>query len=44
MEDLCRLCGSEEGIKVNIFEKGEDHENKINEILPITVSRICFCL
>ncbi|XP_054268905.1 uncharacterized protein LOC128990532 [Macrosteles quadrilineatus] len=37
MEHLCRLCGSEEGIKVDIFEHGSDRAKKINNVLPVTV-------
>lgn len=38
MEDSCRICGSGEGIKINIFEPGSEYVRKIHKILPITVS------
>uniref|UniRef100_A0A1B6MMV5 Uncharacterized protein n=1 Tax=Graphocephala atropunctata TaxID=36148 RepID=A0A1B6MMV5_9HEMI len=38
INDVCRLCGSEEGIRVDIFEPGAEHVKKIHKILPITVN------
>jgi len=38
MENLCRLCGSEDGIKVDIFQPGTERVKKINKILPITIN------
>ncbi|XP_046673487.1 uncharacterized protein LOC124362763 [Homalodisca vitripennis] len=35
---VCRLCGSEDGIRINIFEPGAEHVRKIHKILPITVN------
>lgn len=38
VEKLCRLCGSESGIKINIFEPDSEHVMKIHKLLPITVN------
>lgn len=38
VEKLCRLCGSESGIKINIFEPDTEHVKKIHKLLPITVN------
>ncbi|CAL7941347.1 unnamed protein product [Xylocopa violacea] len=34
---VCRLCGKQSGISINIFDKNENHTKKINAILPIMV-------
>nr|XP_033187335.1 uncharacterized protein LOC117155463 isoform X1 [Bombus vancouverensis nearcticus] len=34
---VCRLCGKQSGISINIFDKNENHVKKINAILPIMV-------
>ncbi|XP_058794235.1 uncharacterized protein PF3D7_0207100-like [Phymastichus coffea] len=34
---MCRLCGKQSGISVDIFDKNESHVRKINAILPILV-------
>ncbi|XP_076621821.1 uncharacterized protein LOC143342145 [Colletes latitarsis] len=34
---VCRLCGKQSGILINIFDKNENHVKKINAILPIMV-------
>lgn len=34
---VCRLCGKQSGISINIFDKNESHVRKINAILPIMV-------
>lgn len=37
---VCRLCGKQSGISINIFDKNENHVKKINAILPIMVCHI----
>ncbi|XP_053997243.1 uncharacterized protein LOC128886399 isoform X1 [Hylaeus anthracinus] len=32
---VCRLCGKQSGISINIFDKNENHVKKINAVLPI---------
>nr|XP_003702930.1 PREDICTED: uncharacterized protein LOC100878370 [Megachile rotundata] len=34
---VCRLCGKQSGISINIFDKNESHVKKINAILPVMV-------
>ncbi|CAK9817544.1 hypothetical protein ANTQUA_LOCUS9416 [Anthophora quadrimaculata] len=34
---VCRLCGKQSGISINIFDKNENHVKKINAVLPIMV-------
>ncbi|XP_066597200.1 homeobox-like protein HDP1 [Prorops nasuta] len=34
---VCRLCGKQSGISINIFDKNENHVKKINVMLPIVV-------
>lgn len=34
---VCRLCGKHSGILIDIFDKNEAHEKKVNAILPIMV-------
>ncbi|OAD54271.1 hypothetical protein WN48_08104 [Eufriesea mexicana] len=34
---VCRLCGKQSGISINIFDKNENHVKKINAILPVMV-------
>ena len=34
---ICRLCGKQSGISINIFDKNESHVKKINAILPVMV-------
>ncbi|XP_076757131.1 uncharacterized protein LOC143427110 [Xylocopa sonorina] len=34
---VCRLCGKQSGISINIFDENENHTKKINAILPIMV-------
>ncbi|XP_031832632.1 uncharacterized protein LOC116426981 [Nomia melanderi] len=34
---VCRLCGKQSGISINIFDKNENHVRKINAVLPIMV-------
>lgn len=38
---VCRLCGQQSGISINIFDKNENHIRKINTMLPIMV---CYVL
>lgn len=38
VDKLCRLCGSESGIKINIFEPDSEYVKKIHKVLPITVN------
>lgn len=37
---VCRLCGKQSGISINIFDKNESHVKKINAILPVMVCHI----
>lgn len=39
---VCRLCGKQSGISINIFDKNESHVKKINAVLPIVVRHMCF--
>lgn len=34
---MCRLCGQQSGISINIFDENENHVRKINAMLPIMV-------
>ncbi|XP_011701945.1 PREDICTED: uncharacterized protein LOC105458382 [Wasmannia auropunctata] len=34
---VCRLCGQQSGISINIFDESENHVRKINAVLPIMV-------
>lgn len=34
---VCRLCGQQSGISINIFDESESHVRKINAVLPIMV-------
>ncbi|XP_032687627.1 uncharacterized protein LOC116851874 [Odontomachus brunneus] len=34
---VCRLCGQQSGISINIFDENENHVRKINAMLPIMV-------
>ncbi|EFN62858.1 hypothetical protein EAG_08952 [Camponotus floridanus] len=34
---MCRLCGQQSGISINIFDESENHVKKINAVLPIMV-------
>ncbi|KAJ8687349.1 hypothetical protein QAD02_023143 [Eretmocerus hayati] len=37
---MCRLCGKNSGISIDIFDKKESHVRKINAILPILVHEL----
>lgn len=38
---MCRLCGQQSGISINIFDESENHVRKINAVLPIMVRWSC---
>jgi len=41
---MCRLCGQNSGISINIFDESENHVRKINAVLPIMVRHYAFSL
>lgn len=41
---MCRLCGQQSGICINIFDKNENHVKKISAVLPILVRSLPFSL
>jgi hypothetical protein len=35
--NICRLCGTSEGVKLKIFDPARDYVSKIHQLLPIMV-------
>jgi hypothetical protein len=36
-KNICRLCGTSEGLKLEIFDPARDYVSKIQQLLPIMV-------
>jgi hypothetical protein len=45
IKTICRLCGTSEGIKVNIFDPKRTYVSTIHQLLPIMVRGMnCTCV